>query len=101
MPVVARWYLDEEDGLERLVYKEQRGALSRGVDWPVLESEEPGLRFLYADGRGQWHDRWPLEETQDDWLPRAIRLVGADGNTRLLARVGTSAAPLLTDEELR
>ena len=101
MPVVARWYLDGRDGRETLVYKEQRAAHAGGVEWPVLETDEPGLRFLYADGQGQWRRRWPVEETQADWLPRAIRVVKADGKTLLLARVGTAASPVLTDEELR
>ena len=101
MPVVARWYLDGRDGREFLVYREKRGAYAGGVEWPVLETGEPGMRFLYADGQGQWRRRWPVEDAPGDWLPSAIRVVGPDGNTLLLAQVGTSASPVLTDDELQ
>ena len=101
MPVRARWYVDGRGARQSLVYNEERGASAGGVEWPVLEADEPGLRFLYADSQGQWRRRWPVDDEPTAWLPRAIRLVGASGNTVLLARVGTSAFPGITDEDLR
>ena len=101
MPAGARWFIDERDGLQTVVYREERGPYVGGVEWPVFASDEPGLRFQYADAQGQWRVRWPVEDAPLEWLPHAIRLAAPGKGTLWIARVDPSAAPLLTEEQFQ
>ncbi len=101
MPAGARWFIDERDGLQTVVYREERGPYVGGVEWPVFASDEPGLRFQYADAQGQWRVRWPVEDAPLEWLPHAIRLAAPGQGTLWIARIDPSAAPLLTEEQFQ
>ena len=101
MPAGARWFIDERDGLQTVVYREERGPYVGGVEWPVFTSDEPGLRFQYADAQGQWRVRWPVEDAPLEWLPHAIRLAAPGQGTLWIARIDPSAAPLLTEEQFQ
>ena len=101
MPAGARWSIDERDGAQTVVYREERGPYTGGVEWPVLAASEPGLRFQYADGQGQWRVRWPVDEAPTEWLPQAIRLATPADGTLWVARIDPSAAPVLTEEDLQ
>ena len=100
MPAGARWYIDERDGMQTVVYREERGPYAGGVEWPVYITAEPGLRFQYADGQGQWRVRWPVDDAPNDWLPRAIRLATPSDGTLWVARIAPSSAPVITEEEM-
>ena len=101
MPATARWTIDERDGIHTLIYGEESEQFFEGVEWPVLTSMEPGLRFQYADARGRWRIRWPVDDAPNDWLPRAIRLATGAETTLWIARIDPSAMPLLTEEQFR
>ena len=101
MPAGARWFIDERDGLQTVVYREERGPYVGGVEWPVFASDQPGLRFQYADAQGQWRVRWPVEDAPLEWLPHAIRLAAPGQGTLWIARIDASAAPLLTEEQFQ
>ena len=101
MPVSARWYIDDRDGLRAVVYREDPERHADGVEWTVLISDEPGLRFQYADVQGRWRMRWPVDDAPAEWLPRAIRLVSPVNGMLWIARVDASAAPVITDAEMR
>ena len=99
MPAGARWFIDGQDGLNTVVYREERGPYAGGVEWPVMTTAEPGLRFQYADTQGRWRIRWPVDDAPTDWLPRAIRLVTPADGTLWIARVDPSAAPINSEED--
>ena len=101
MPVGAQWLIDDRDGLQTVVYKEERGPYAGGVEWTVLTSDEPGLRFQYADAQGRWRNRWPVDDAPTHWLPRVIRLASSSNHTLWTARIKASAAPVITDKDLR
>ena len=101
MPAETRWYIDERDGIQTLVYGEEGGPYSSGVEWAVYTSTEPGLRFQYADADGAWRIRWPVDEAPTEWLPQAIRLFTPVQGTVWIARVEPSAVPLLVEEDFQ
>ena len=101
MPAGTRWYIDERDGTQTVVYQEERGPYAGGVEWPVYTTAEPGLRFQYADAQGQWRVRWPVDDAPTDWLPQAIRLATPAEGTLWVARINPSATPVITEEELQ
>ncbi len=101
MAVGARWFVDDRDGSYAVVYQEEPGSDTQGVEWTVLTSAEPGFRFQYADAGGRWHARWPVDDAPAAWLPRAIRLISPGRGPLWTARVEASATPVVTDEELR
>ena len=101
MPAGAQWYIDDQDGTRTVIYREERGPYAGGVEWPVYATAEPGLRFQYADAQGRWRVRWPVDDAPTDWLPRAIRLVTPADGTVWVARVDPSAAPVITEEEVK
>ena len=140
-PVTARWSIDAEGvsfteadisvasgAAERDVASgaAQRNVAVAGdvVQWRVLVGDraqppEGGLFFEYADREGNWHDRWPLPEPDEDpgaavssalasivtvapgWTPNLIRLVSAAGDTLWLARVEPSTTPVLIEDNYR
>ncbi len=101
MPADARWFIDEQAGLQTVYYREERRSNTEGVEWPVLTSTDAALSFQYADVQGRWRMRWPVEDAPTDWLPRAIRLVAPDRGTLWVARVDPSPAPVVTEDDLR
>ena len=101
MPAATRWYIDEQDGIRSVVYREERGPDTGGAEWPVYTTAEPGLRFQYADAAGQWRARWPVDDAPVDWLPQAIRLATPGEGTLWVARIDPSAVPVLTEEDLQ
>ena len=101
MPAVTRWYIDERDGIQTVVYEEQPGQSADGIAWPVLTTVDPGLRFQYADAQGQWRVRWPVDDAPNDWLPQAVRLATPREGTLWIAQIDPSAAPLLTEEQFQ
>ena len=101
MPVGAQWLIDDRDGLQTVVYKEERGPYAGGVEWTVLTSDEPELRFQYADAQGRWRNRWPVDDAPTHWLPQVIRLASPSNRTLWTARIKASAAPVITDKDLR
>lgn len=101
MPTGVRWFIDDRDGLRALVYSEERGPSTQGVEWTVLAAPEPELQFRYADTQGRWHVRWPVEGVSTDWLPGAIGLFSSSDSTLWLARIEASANPVVTEEDFR
>ncbi len=101
MPAGTRWYIDEREGVQTVVYREERGPYAGGVEWPVMTSTQPGLRFQFADAQGRWRVRWPVDDAPTDWLPQAIRLATPANGTLWVARVDPSAAPVITEEDVR
>lgn len=101
MPAGARWFIEERDALQTVVYREERGPYAGGVEWPVLTSAEPGLRFQYADAQGRWRIRWPVDDAPTAWLPEAIRLATPAQGTLWVARIDPSAAPVITEVDVR
>jgi len=54
---------------------------------------EPG-RLSYLDSVGQWHDEWPLSNSEVKLLPSAVRIeLGGDAGGPLLAAVAANAMP--------
>ena len=100
MPAATRWYIDELDGVQTVVYKEMSGAHAGDVEWPMYTTEEPGLRFQYADAQGQWRASWPMDDARAQWLPQAIRLATPAEGTLWVARIDSSATPVITEEDL-
>ena len=101
MPAGTRWFIDERDGLQTVVYREERSPYAGAVEWPVMTSAEPVLRFQYADAQGRWRLRWPVDDAPTDWLPRAIRLVTPPEGTLWIARIDPSPNPGITEDVLR
>ncbi|MDE0368090.1 MAG: prepilin-type N-terminal cleavage/methylation domain-containing protein [Gammaproteobacteria bacterium] len=101
MPAGTRWYISESDGVQTVIYREERGPYAGGVEWPVYTTAEPGLRFQYSDAQGRWRVRWPVDDAPTDWLPHAIRLVTPADGVVWVARVDPSASPVVTEEEIR
>ena len=100
MPVGTRWTIDERDGIQAVVYREERGPRAGDIEWSLYSTAEPGLRFQYADAQGQWRTRWPVEDAPNDWLPQAIRLLTPANGTLWVARIDPTAIPVLTEEDL-
>lgn len=100
-PTAARWFIDERDGLQSVVYREERGPYAGGVEWPVRTALEPGARFQYADSQWRWRNRWPVDDLPTEWLPHAIRLAGGENGTLWIARVHQSAVPILVEEDFQ
>lgn len=101
MPAGTRWYIDERDGIQTVLYGEEREPYSGGVEWPVYVAAAPGLRFQYADANGAWRMRWPVDEAPTEWLPQAIRLFTPAKGTVWIARIEPSAVPLLVEEDFQ
>ena len=100
MPLTARWSIEAGEGAEAIVYEEASMSGVDSVRWTILTPGETGLQFRYADSQGRWRDRWPIDAESIDWLPSSIRLITGTGRTFWQARVGASASPLVTDQEL-
>ena len=100
MPAGARWFIDERDGLQTVVYREERGPYTGGVEWPMLAAADPELRFQYADTQGRWRVRWPVDDAPTDWLPQAIRLATPEKGTLWVAHIDPSASPVITEEDM-
>ena len=101
MPADARWFIDDRDGLPTVYYREARGPRMNDIEWPMLNTDDPNIKFQYADTNGRWRRRWPLEEAPTEWLPQAIRLVTPERGTLWVARIDPSPAPVLTEEDLQ
>lgn len=79
-------YRLRERRLELLVWPViDRAPASRPEIHPLLEDVD-GMRLLYLDARGRWHDRWPAAGVTDV-LPRAVSLELAPAGESPVQRV--------------
>jgi general secretion pathway protein J len=73
--------------LQRTGYLWSELALSR-LTWPVLDqapqtkphsrrllTDVPEMQFQFLDKQGRFHDNWPLEDGDDEPLPRGVRII--------------------------
>lgn len=72
------------------------------VSFVVFRWSNAQGRFEYMDDNGQWLQRWPLEKTESQPLPRAIRLqvATAGDNLNYVVKVETRQRALVTMDEL-
>ena len=83
-PTRVRWFIDSGN----VFYTEQ------GLQqWTVLDGQHGALTFQYADSSGTWHKHWSAHRGQE-LIPRMVRLLSADGQTRWLARFDLHPEPV-------
>lgn len=68
------WHLHEEAGVLRLQYREANQELEI-QRWPGASGY-----FEYMDEQGRWVQHWPLEKSELEPLPKAIRAVVVSGS---------------------
>ena len=115
VPIHIRWALGEADSGAVLTYQEA----ASDVSWTVLtqdpraggsrasvarrgtaRTDAPHLAFQYADRVGNWLPQWPPREFLDDeYLPRAVRLVSAEQQTVWLVQLDLHFQPIIQDED--
>ena len=86
-PVRIRWSISETEP-RAVVYSE-----GNREPWTVLRLQGGAAGFRYADADGRWHAVWPPTRADRHRTPRLIRLVTAEDQTLLLARLNLSADP--------
>ena len=80
-PVKVRWLIDAQEGASFVVVYEEDD-----VEWVVLDLQEAGLSFQYADLAGQWYDRWPFDPRSRQGIPSMVRLVADSGRAVWVAQ---------------
>lgn len=76
---------EPRSNIERVLYDVSEGTLRRGryavldraagsrPQWSDQLADAEGLRFRYLGSQGEWSDRWPAQDAQqDEVLPRAV-----------------------------
>ena len=89
LPSRIRWSVDGD----RVLFAES-GAQS----WTILDGQDTGLSFQYADSSRQWHDWWSPEGTRE-YIPRMVRLVSSDGRVLWFARFELHPEPVANYRE--
>ncbi len=68
------WYLHEEAGVLRLQYREAN------QEFEIQRWQGASGHFEYLDEQGRWVQHWPLEKSELEPLPKAIRAVVVSGS---------------------
>ena len=83
-PTRIRWFIDSGS----VFYTEQGSQ-----PWTILDGQHGPLTFQYAGASGTWRERWPASGGHE-LIPRLVRLLSADGQTRWLARFDLYPRPV-------